>query len=176
MDSTTVPRPADPGNGPDLFPPLHPVALPTRYRVKVLNVHVVREPQQATRKLKASSPEEAAAVARQLIPDDDREHFGVLCLDSQNGVNGYHEVSVGSLSASIVHPREVFRAAILWGAAHLIIVHNHPSGDPTPSKEDVALTRQLAEGARLLGIKLHDHVIIGNGTDAFASLSQRGLI
>ncbi len=153
-----------------------PTSLPTRYRVRVLSAYVVREPQQTTRRLKASSPEEAAAIARQLMPDDDREHFGALFLDSQNAVNGYTEVSVGSLSASIVHPREVFRAAILWGAAHLIICHNHPSGDPTPSKEDVALTRQLAEGARLLGIKLHDHVIIGSGTDAFASLSQRGLI
>src|SRR5262249_8314648 len=97
-------------------------------------------------------------------------------LDSQNGVNAYHEVSVGSLSASIVHPREVFRAAILAGAAHLVIVHNHPSGDPTPSKEDVTLTRQLAEGARLLGIGLHDHVVLGSGGDRFLSLAQRGLL
>ncbi len=153
-----------------------PTTAPTRYRVRVLNCYVARESQPAPRRLRASSPEEAAAIVRQLVPDDDREHFGVLFLNSQNGVNGYTEVSVGSLSASIVHPREVFRAAILWGAAHLIIVHNHPSGDPTPSKEDVALTRQLTEGARLLGIKLHDHVIIGSGTDAFVSLAQRGLI
>jgi DNA repair protein RadC len=83
-------------------------------------------------------------------------------------------VSEGSLSASIVHPREVFRTAILEATAHLILVHNHPSGDPTPSKEDVHLTRQLVEGARLLGLRVHDHVIIGRGSHV--SLAQRGLI
>jgi len=81
---------------------------------------------------------------------------------------------VKSLSASIVHPREVFRTAILEATAHLILVHNHPSGDPTPSKEDVHLTRQLVEGARLLGLRVHDHVIIGRGSHV--SLAQRGLI
>jgi DNA repair protein RadC len=150
--------------------------LPSRYRVKVLNYYVVREPTSTAQRPRASSPEDVAALARQLIPDDDREHFGVLLLDSQNGVNAYHEVSVGSLSASIVHPREVFRAAILAGAAHLILVHNHPSGDPTPSKEDIHLTRQLVDGARLLGLRVHDHVIIGNGSDQWVSLAQRGLI
>jgi DNA repair protein RadC len=150
--------------------------LPNRYRVKVLNYYVAREATSTARKPRASSPEEASTIARQLIPDDDREHFGLLLLDSQNGVNAYHEVSVGSLNASIVHPREVFRAAILGGAAHLILVHNHPSGDTTPSKEDVHLTRQLVEGARLLGLKIHDHVILGNGSGDFLSLNARGLM
>jgi DNA repair protein RadC len=75
---------------------------------------------------------------------------------------------MGSLSASIVHPREVFRAAILGGAAHLILLHNHPSGDPTPSKEDVHLTRQLAEGARV-------PTLLGNGSGQWVSLASRGL-
>jgi DNA repair protein RadC len=149
--------------------------LPNRYRVKVLSYYVVREAT-STARPRASSPEDVATLARQLIPDDDREHFGVLLLDSQNGVNAYHEVSVGSLSASIVHPREVFRAAILGGAAHLILVHNHPSGDTTPSKEDVHLTRQLVEGAKLLGLKIHDHVILGNGSGEHLSLAARGLM
>ncbi len=149
--------------------------MPDRYRVNVLHVSVARDGC-AARRPRASSPSEAAALARQLIPDDDREHFGLLLLDSQNLLNAYHEVSTGSLSASIVHPREVFRAAILGGAAHLILVHNHPSGDPTPSKEDVHLTRQLAQGARLLGLRIHDHVIIGSGTDAYCSLGERGMI
>jgi DNA repair protein RadC len=150
--------------------------LPARYRVKVLTYSVVREATTTARKPRASSPEDVAALARQIIPDDDREHFGVFLLDSQNGVNAYHEVSVGSLSASIVHPREVFRAAILGGAAHLILVHNHPSGDTTPSKEDIHLTRQLVEGARLLGLKIHDHVILGNGSGEHLSLAARGLL
>jgi DNA repair protein RadC len=100
----------------------------------------------------------------------------VLLLNTQNHLTCAHHVSMGSLSASIVHPREVFRAAVLAGAAHLILVHNHPSGDPTPSKEDVHLTRQLVEGARVLGLRVHDHVIVGNGSGEWVSLASRGLV
>ena len=125
-----------------------------------------------------SSPDAAAEFARELLAahDDDREHFWVIFLNAQNGYTGHHLVSTGSLSASIVHPREVLGPALREGAAHLILVHNHPSGDPTPSKEDVSLTRQLVEGARLLGIRLHDHVIVGNGSGHWVSLAQRGLL
>ena len=125
-----------------------------------------------------SSPEAAAEFARELLAahDDDREHFWVIFLNAQNHYTGHHLVSTGSLSASIVHPREVLGPALREGAAHLILVHNHPSPDPTPSKEDIALTRHLAEGARLLGIRLHDHVIIGNGTGQWVSLAQQGLL
>ena len=125
-----------------------------------------------------SSPQAAAELARELLAahDDDREHFWVIFLNAQNGYTGHHLVSTGSLSASIVHPREVLGPALREGAAHVILVHNHPSSDPTPSKEDVQLTRQLVEGARLLGIRLHDHVIIGNGTGHWVSLAQRGLL
>jgi DNA repair protein RadC len=76
--------------------------------------------------------------------------------------------------ASLVHPREVLGPALREGAAALILVHNHPSGDPTPSREDLRLTRQLADGARLLDLRLHDHIIIGNGTEQWVSLAQRG--
>jgi DNA repair protein RadC len=120
--------------------------------------------------------EAVAILARRVIPDDDREHFYTFLVDSQNRLLASHHVSTGSLSASIVHPREVLGPAIREGAAHLILAHNHPSGDPTPSREDIHLTRQLAEGARLLGIRVHDHVIIGNGTESFVSLSKRGLL
>jgi DNA repair protein RadC len=125
-----------------------------------------------------STPDAAAEFARELLAahDDDREHFWVIFLNAQNGYTGHHLVSTGSLSASIVHPREVLGPAVREGAAHLILIHNHPSGEPTPSKEDVQLTRQLVEGARLLGIRLHDHVIIGNGTGHWVSLAQRGLL
>jgi DNA repair protein RadC len=103
------------------------------------------------------------ASARDLITSSPRggpsHHFWVIFLNAQNGYTGHHLVSTGSLSASIVHPREVLGPALREGAAHLLLVHNHPSGDPTPSKEDVALTRQLVEGARLLGVRLHDHLV-----------------
>ena len=149
------------------------------YAVRVLRFPVVREPDGAPRPM-LGDPEAVAALAKQLVPDDDREHFWVLLLDSQNRLKAAHEVSVGSLNVSIVHPREVFRAAILGGAANLILVHNHPSGDPTPSKEDVQLTRQLVEGANILGLRIHDHVVISHaalpGKPGHASLAQLGLL
>ena len=124
------------------------------------------------------SPEAVADLARDLIQqaDDDKEHFWIALLNAQNRLLLTHEVSRGSQSASIVHPREVLGPALREGAAHLVLIHNHPSGEPTPSKEDVHLTRQLVEGCRLMGLKLHDHVIIGNGSWDWVSLAQRGLI
>jgi DNA repair protein RadC len=145
-----------------------------RYIRQVLYI-VARETVPAYRE-KLDSPEPVATLARLVIPDDDREHFYAFFVDSQNRLLAAHHVSTGSLSASIVHAREVLGPAIREGAAHLILAHNHPSGDPNPSREDIHLTRQLAEGARLLGLKVHDHVIIGNGTESFVSLSQRGLL
>jgi DNA repair protein RadC len=148
---------------------------PRRY-LRHLSYTIVREPAIAAYREKVDAPEAAAILTRALIPDDGREHFIAFLLDSQNHLTHVHHVSTGSLSASIVHPREVLGPAIREGAAHLILAHNHPSGDSTPSKEDVHLTRQLAEGARLLGLKVHDYVIIGNGTESFVSLSHRGLL
>ena len=98
----------------------------------------------------------------------------VALLDAQNGLLRDCVISDGTLSASLVHPREVFKLAILESAASVILVHNHPSGDPTPSREDVRLTRQLVECARLLGLNLHDHVVVGRGT--FVSMAERGLM
>jgi DNA repair protein RadC len=148
-----------------------------RYRRVAVTYTVARERLPATWPT-LSSPEAAAEFARELLAahDDDREHFWVIFLNAQNGYTGHHLVSTGSLSASIVYPREVLGPALREGAAHLILCHNHPSGEPSPSKEDVQLTRQLVEGARLLGIRLHDHVIVGNGTNKWTSLAQRGLL
>ena len=151
--------------------------LAKRYRLKLATWTVVREPGQPSPR-RLNDPESVAALARDLLSanDDEKEHFWVLLLNTQNHLTCAHHVSMGSLSASIVHPREVFRAAVLAGAAHLILVHNHPSGDPTPSKEDVHLTRQLVEGARVLGLRVHDHVIVGNGSGEWVSLASRGLV
>ncbi|PYN08191.1 MAG: hypothetical protein DME06_16485, partial [Candidatus Rokuibacteriota bacterium] len=93
---------------------------------------------------------------------------------ARNGLLRDVVVSEGTLSASLVHPREVFKPAILESAASVILLHNHPSGDPTPSREDVRLTRQLVECAKLLDLRIHDHVIIGRGH--FTSLAERGVI
>ena len=91
----------------------------------------------------------------------DREEFVIIGLDGKNRTMFFNSVSVGSLSASIVHPREVFKMAILGNAASLILCHNHPSGDPTPSPEDIAITKRLVSAGELLGIKVLDHIILG---------------
>jgi DNA repair protein RadC len=149
--------------------------LPRSRYIRQIAYLVAREHIAAHRD-RIDTPEASAALARRAIPDDDREHFVAFLLDTQNRLLAVHHVSTGSLSASIVHPREVLGPALREGAASLIVAHNHPSGDPTPSKEDVYLTRQLAEGARLLGLKLHDHVVVGSGTCESVSLAARGLI
>ncbi len=105
--------------------------------------------------------------------EKDREELLVVPLDGKNQVLGFHVVSVGTLTASLVHPREVFKVAILANAAALILVHGHPSGSPEPSAEDVAITRRLKEAGELLGIRLLDHVVIGDGR--YVSLADENL-
>jgi DNA repair protein RadC len=121
-----------------------------------------------------SAPADVYAAFGPLMEDLPREVFRVALLDAQNGLLRDRVVSEGTLSASLVHPREVFKPAILESAASVILLHNHPSGDPTPSREDIRLTRQLAECARLLELRIHDHVVIGRGR--FVSLAERGII
>ena len=126
------------------------------------------------RRIILSGPEEVYAAFAPLMEDPKREVFRVAMLDAQNGLLRDRVVSEGTLSSSLVHPREVFKPAILESAASVILLHNHPSGDPTPSREDIRLTRQLADCARLLDLRIHDHVVIGRGS--FVSFAQRGII
>ncbi|MGE0823072.1 MAG: RadC family protein [Candidatus Binatia bacterium] len=93
----------------------------------------------------------------------DREQFIVLLLDAKNKLLGFHVVSIGSLTSSIVHPREVFKAVILGNAAAVIFLHGHPSGDPTPSQEDIHITNRLRDIGEVLGVRVLDHIIIGDG-------------
>ena len=121
-----------------------------------------------------SAPADVYAAFGPLMEDLRREVFRVALLDAQNGLLRDQVISEGTLSASLVHPREVFKPAILESAASVILLHNHPSGDPTPSREDIRLTRQLVECARLLELRVHDHVVIGRGR--YVSLAERGII
>jgi DNA repair protein RadC len=121
----------------------------------------------------------SAAVSELLhtyLKDVDREHFIVLMLDRKNRVIGINTVSVGSLTSSIVHPRELFKSAILANAAAVILGHNHCSGDPQPSKEDEELTARLVDAGELLGIQVLDHVIVGNGTSQHYSFADAGML
>ena len=148
-----------------------------RYRLKLATWTVVREPGQPSPR-KLDGPNAVAELARDFLrdADDDKEHFWVVLLNAQNRYLLHTEVSVGTQSSSLVHPREVLGAALREGAASIICVHNHPSGDATPSAEDIRLTRQLAEAARLVDVRLHDHLIIGNGAETWVSLAERRLL
>lgn len=120
-----------------------------------------------------SRPEDVYELLHDLQRET-KEHFLALHLDGKNRIICLDRVSTGSLNQSIVHPREVFKGALLSSAAAVVLVHNHPSGDPTPSTEDREITRRLREVGDLVGIKVLDHVIVGE--DRYVSFSEQGII
>ena len=148
-----------------------------RYRLKTATWIVVRETAAPPPRV-LSNPAAVRELARDLLrdADDDREHCWLVLLNSQHHYLLSTLISIGTLNASLVHPREIFGPAVRYGAAALILLHNHPSGDPTPSREDIRMTRQLVECARVFDIQILDHVVIGNGTEAFTSFAERGLL
>jgi len=124
------------------------------------------------------SPEDVARLLADHLQGVDREYFVSILLDTKNKVIGITTVSVGILDSSIVHPREVFKPAILCNAASLVVGHNHPSGDPSPSVEDTRITKRLHEAGEIIGIDLLDHIVVGDGTEPlrWVSLKERGVI
>jgi len=155
---STIPRPDQPAK-----------------RVQVVGLRMVRESASllySDRKIQ--TPTDAANLFRQFIGDFDRECFAIICLNTKNEPTALHQVSTGTLNASLVHPRETFKLAILANSASIIACHNHPSGQPEPSREDVELTERLRDSGCLLGISLLDHIILGNGN--FVSMKERGLM
>lgn len=123
-------------------------------------------------KKQIKSPEIAAEIAQHYIGDEDREVFLVMCLDTKNKINAIHRAHVGSINASVIHPREIFKCALLNNSFSLLCFHNHPSGDPTPSPEDIEVTKRLKESGLILGIEVLDHIIIGK--HKFVSLREKG--
>lgn len=118
------------------------------------------------------SPEDVYQLMHIQLLGERREHFLAVMLDTKNRVVRTETISIGTLDSSLVHPREVYRVVIREGAACWIAVHNHPSGDPTPSPEDIAVTRRLKEAGELIGVELLDHLIIGDGN--YTSLREKG--
>ena len=122
--------------------------------------------------LPCDNPAGVAEIVRAVIGSDPREHFVAVYLNARNHPVGFHVVSIGTLTASLVHPREVFGPALVAGAAGIIIAHNHPSGDSRPSPEDIETTHRLVKAGRLLGVGVLDHVIITGA--GYTSLRQSG--
>ena len=156
---------------------------PTKAQVLQAALEIARRYAQesAPRRPLVKTPADAAAMIRVEAKPLDREVFWTLVLDAKNRLKGNPvEVTTGLLDASLVHPREVFKEAIRIGAAAVVLVHNHPSGDPTPSVEDVRITKQLVEAGRIVDIKVLDHVILGRpgvaGPTDFVSLRESGVV
>ncbi len=119
------------------------------------------------------TPDDVAGLVKSRLRDKKKEHFLALLLDTRNKLIKVSEISIGSLDTSIVHPREVFKEAIAASAASMIFVHNHPSGDPEASDDDIKLTKRLAEAGEIVGIDVLDHIIIGD--KKYLSLKREGL-
>jgi len=138
-------------------------------------VRLVREPDPAqSEPVHISGPSDVHRFFHERASRELQEVFYVLTLNAQSRVVSAQEVTRGTLNSSLVHPREVFRLAIAEGAAGIVVVHNHPSGDPTPSNDDRAVTRQMVEAGKLLDIPVYDHVVIGNGR--YVSFAEAGLL
>ncbi|MDD5676996.1 MAG: JAB domain-containing protein [Kiritimatiellae bacterium] len=143
------------------------------YVTALIQLPLIRE----TRKERIRTPEDVARVCSD-IRDLAQETFHVLMLNAKNNLINRIMATVGIVDASLVHPREVFRQAVAENATAVVLVHNHPSGDPTPSAEDVRVTRQIVEAGRILRILVTDHVIIGRESESsrgFLSMREQGL-
>ena len=131
-------------------------------RINIVSIKMVKESSFLYQTRQILSPKDAYEMIKEQLEGLDREQFIIACLNTKNEPTNITVVSVGSLNKAIVHPREVFKTAILSNAASIMAFHNHPSGETTPSQQDIQLTNRLYEAGELLGIKLLDHLIIGD--------------
>lgn len=121
------------------------------------------------------SPEDAAVVGREFmhIHEEPEEYMYMICMNVKNKIIGVFEISHGTVNVSLVSPREVFQKALLANSVSIILMHNHPSGDPTPSREDIDVTKRLVEAGKIIGIEVLDHIIVG---DRYSSLKEKGYL
>ena len=143
-------------------------------RVQIVSIQQVREKSLMVEQKSISSPEIAAEIFQTFLGEIDREAFIMGCLDMKNQINALNLVSIGTLNATLVQPREVFKAAILSNAASIILCHNHPSGNRQPSHEDINTTKTLKEAGKILGIPVLDHIILGY--NSFFSFKEEGML
>ncbi|MDP3052999.1 MAG: DNA repair protein RadC [bacterium] len=126
------------------------------------------------KKISLTSPQAVVNYLKEKLGRENKEHFVALLLGSRNDLLSVKDISVGTLNSSLVHPREVFASAVKNLAAYIIVAHNHPSGDPEPSQDDLIITRRLTEAGKILGIEVIDHIIVGK--NGFLSFKEKGLI
>ena len=144
-------------------------------RVDIVTVKLVREASVLYKDRTINSPADSANLLEPFLKDEDRECFLVICLDTKNQPTAIHTVSIGTLNSSLVHPREVFKVALLANSNTVILAHNQPSGDPFPSQEDREVTRRLVEAGKILGIEVLDHIIIGSNSK-YVSFKEKGIL
>jgi DNA repair protein RadC len=147
------------------------------YPLKTFRVQFVAEPAEFPAGSPCRSTQDVQRVTQSIYQtlDAAKEHFVLLAMNNKNRVNGFKLISTGRLTASLVHPREVWRAALTFALCCRVFVHNHPSGEPAPSPEDQDITRRLKETGDLLGIRVLDHVVLGD-QERFFSFSDRGVV
>jgi len=143
--------------------------------VPVFKVFLVRENQEPYEIIKINSPQETVSVIREYLKFADREHFGVLMLNNKKEIIGITTVSIGTINAAFAIAREVYKPAILAGAAAILVFHNHTSSDPSPSEEDIKTTHNLQRAGQILGIDLLDHIII-SASQAYYSFAENRLL
>jgi len=125
-------------------------------------------------KRKVTSPQEIADIFIPMLRDDNKEKFIVVCLNSANKIIKYETISIGNLNSSIVHPREIFKVAIDCSSASIILIHNHPSGNPEPSNEDISITKKIVDSGKIMDIPVFDHLIIAG--ESYTSFVEKRLI
>ena len=144
-------------------------------RINIVKCQMVKEKSMAYDFKTISKPLDASKVVKAYIGNSDRENFVIVCLDTRNNITAIHTVSIGTINESSVHAREVFKIAILANSAYIIISHNHPSGDLTPSSADKKVTKYIVDAGNILGIQVLDHIIIGD-EEEYLSFKESGLM
>ena len=140
--------------------------------IKELALRLSRKPDTSIKVI--HGPEDVYHFAAPHFRNEYKEHFAIMMLNTKNHILGIRDISVGSLTASVVHPREVFETAVLHHSAAIILLHNHPSGDPSPSREDIAVTQRLVKASKIMDIPVLDHIILGD--NRFSSFKEKGLL
>lgn len=144
-------------------------------RINVVKCQIVKEKTMTYDFKTISKPADVAKIIKAFVGNSDRENLVVVCLDTKNNITAINTVSIGTINKTSAHPREIFKIAILSNSNCIIIAHNHPSGDPSPSRTDIEFTNNIVDAGEIVGIEVLDHIIVGDG-EQYISFKKRGLI